>query len=127
MKQGVMRMKESALIRICLLGSIAGIITLYFISFMMVAEELGAGEITQGYIGRKVKLSGVVEGLREHMSGHIFFGIRDETGSVDVVIWEDKAEQLMLSGMNLSRLQDGVGIDVTGRVERYKGNLQVVL
>lgn len=84
-----MRMKESALIRICLLGSIAGIITLYFISFMMVAEELGAGEITQGYIGRKVKLSGVVEGLREHMSGHIFFGIRDETGSVDVVIWEE--------------------------------------
>ncbi len=120
-------MKESVLIRVCLLGSVTGIVALYFISFMLVAEEVGAGEITKDYIGRKVKISGTVEGLREHRSGHIFFEMRDETGSMDVVIWEDKAEQLALSGMNLSRLREGIGIEVTGKVEYYKGNLQVVL
>jgi DNA/RNA endonuclease YhcR with UshA esterase domain len=119
--------KESVLIRICILGSVAGIVALYFISFMIAAEGVGAGEITRDYIGRKVKISGVVEGLSEHRSGHIFFEVRDDTGSVDVVIWEDKAEQLMLSGMNLSRMENGIGIEVTGSVEYYKGNLQVVL
>jgi DNA/RNA endonuclease YhcR with UshA esterase domain len=122
-----MSMKEITLIRVCLLGSVAGIIALYLISFTMVAEEVGSGEITQDHIGMRVKLSGFVEGLREHSSGHIFFELRDDTGVVDVVVWEDKAEQLMLSGTELERLQDGAGIEITGRVERYRGSLQVVL
>jgi DNA/RNA endonuclease YhcR with UshA esterase domain len=123
----VLCVKDSSLIRICLLGSVAGIAALYFVSFMVVAEELGAGEINQNHAGRKVRVSGIVEDLREHRNGHIFFGIRDETGSVDVVVWEDRVEQLKLSGIDMGRIREGAGIEITGSVELYRGDVQVVL
>lgn len=120
-------MKESFLIKVCITGSIAGLVSLYFISFMIVPEEIGPGELSPEFLGRKVRLSGTVQELRTHPSGHVFFELADETGSADVVIWEDKAEQLLLSGVNVSKIENGVGMEVTGSVEYYKGNLQVVI
>ncbi len=120
-------MDEKTLIRVCLLGSVVGITSLYLLSFMIVPVDLGAGEIAREHIGRKLRLSGTVHDLRLHRNGHIFFKLADDTGSVDVVIWEDRAEQLALSGVNLSRLRNGAGIRITGDVEYYKGRLQLVV
>ena len=120
-------MKERTLIRICLLGSVLGIISLYFLSFMIVAVDVGAGEISQEHIGRKVRLSGTVQELSIHRSGHMFFELADDTGSIDVAIWEDRVEQLALSGMDMSRLKNGAEIELAGDVEYYKGGLQVVV
>jgi len=119
--------KDSTLIRICILGSVAGIISLYFLSFMIVPVDAGAGEVGQDLVGRRVRLSGTVNSLEVHRNGHMFFEIEDSTGSVDVVIWEDRAEQLSLSGTDLSRIRDGAELAVTGDVERYRGRIQVVV
>jgi DNA/RNA endonuclease YhcR with UshA esterase domain len=126
-KIAVFCVKESFLIKICLLGSVAGILSIYFLSFMIVPEEIGAGEITENHAGRKVKLSGTVEGFRLHSNGHVFFEVTDDTGSVDVVIWEEKVEQLMLSGTDVTRITEGISIELTGTVELYRGSVQVVI
>ena len=120
-------MKETLLIKICLLGSVVGILSIYFLSFMIVPEEIGAGEITENHVGRKVRLSGTVEGFRMHSNGHVFFEVMDETGSVDVVIWEERVEQLMLSGTDVTRITGGIPIGLTGTVELYRGSVQVVV
>ena len=127
MKIAVFYVKESFLIRICLAGSVIGIFSIYLLSFTIVAEEVGAGEIGNSDVGRKVRLSGEVDNLRLHSNGHIFFDLKDETGSIDVVIWEDRAEQLRLAGTDLDNIRDGAGIEVTGNVELYRGSVQVVL
>lgn len=120
-------MKERTLVRICLLGSVLGIVSLYFLSFMIAAFDVGAGEISQEHIGRKVRLSGTVQELSIHRSGHMFFELADDTGSIDVAIWEDRVEQLALSGMDMSMLRNGADIELTGDVEYYRGGLQVVV
>ena len=127
MKVAVFCVKESFLIRICLIGSVIGIFSIYLLSFTIVAEEIGAGEITGMYVGKKVSVSGRVENLRLHSNGHIFFDLRDDTGSIDVVIWEDRAEQLRLAGTDMGRIRDGAGIRITGMVELYRGSVQVVV
>ena len=88
---------------------------------------MAAGEIGNTDVGRKVKLSGEVENLLFHRNGHIFFDVRDDTGSIDVVIWEDRAEQFRLAGTDLEKIREGTGIEVTGVVELYRGSVQVVL
>jgi exonuclease VII large subunit len=119
--------KENQLIKICVVGSIAGIISIYFVSFLFTAEEVNPGDITESYLGRKVKVSGSVEDLRFHENGHIFFDLKDDRGSIDIVIWEDRVQSLMLSGTDFSKISEGVGIELTGYVESYKGNFQIVV
>ena len=119
--------RESTLVKLCILGSVIGIASLYFLSFMLIPVDAGAGEITREHIGRKVTLSGEVQELRFHSNGHIFFELHDETGSAEVVIWEDSVEQLELSGIDMSRLENGANITITGDVEYYRGGIQVVL
>lgn len=120
-------MRESTLVKFCILGSLIGIVSLYLLSFMLIPVEAGAGEITREHIGRKVTLEGELRELRLHRNGHIFFELHDDTGSADVVIWEDSVEQLELSGVDMSRLENGANITITGDVEYYRGGIQVVL
>jgi exodeoxyribonuclease VII large subunit len=94
---------------------------------MFLPEEINTGELTETYIGRKVKVSGTVENLRVHENGHIFFDLKDDAGSIDIVIWEDRVESLKLSGTDFSKIENGIGIQLMGNVERYKGNLQIVV
>ena len=120
-------MNERTLVKVCLIGSVLGIISLYFLSFMLIPLDAGAGQISRNHIGRKVTLTGTIQDIRIHSSGHIFFELHDRTGSADVVMWEDTVEQLELSGVNMSRFVEGAGITITGDVEYYRGGVQVVV
>lgn len=120
-------MKVNTLIKICVIGAVAGIISLFFISQMILPLEVSPGEISQDLVGRKVKVSGTVGDTRVHPSGHIFFEIGDESGSIDVVIWEEKAEQMALTGIDIGKIRDGAYLEATGYVEYYKGDPQIVL
>lgn len=120
-------MKESFLIRICLIGASVGLIALYFLSLMITPVDVAPSEIRQDLLGRKVVMSGTVRELRQHPNGHIFFELEDESGSSDIVIWEEKAEQLRLSGVDLDRIRNGIILNITGSVELYRGSLQVVV
>lgn len=121
-------MKESNLIRICLIGSVAGIISLYLIStFLLVPVDMNAGEISGSDVGKRVRISGTIQDFRVHDNGHYFFTLADDTGSIDAVIWEEKIEQLRLSNTDLSRFRNGANIQITGDVELYRGNPQVVI
>jgi DNA/RNA endonuclease YhcR with UshA esterase domain len=119
--------KEGTLIWICIAGSAIGIVSLYFLSFMLISLELSPGEVGQQHLGRRVSLSGTAQNVEFNRNGHIFFDLADDSGDVEVVIWEDRAEQLELSGLNMSRLRNGAVVEITGDVEYYRGRIQVVL
>jgi DNA/RNA endonuclease YhcR with UshA esterase domain len=122
-----MGMNERTVLLICLLGSFAGIVSLFFLSFMTEPVRVDPGELGSDMIGSKVVMSGTASGVRTHPGGHIFFSLVKGNGSSDIVIWEDRAAQLELSGINLSNIRDGVGMEVTGSPELYKGNVQLVV
>jgi exonuclease VII large subunit len=112
---------------ICIIGSFLGITSLYFISFLLTAEDIEIDEIGRDYIGRRVALSGNISDFRVHRNGHLFFTILDNTGSLDVVIWEDRVEQLELSGINLNNLESSSEVRIIGNVEIYRGDMLIVI
>jgi DNA/RNA endonuclease YhcR with UshA esterase domain len=121
------KLRENTLLVICLAGSLAGISSLYLVSFLIEPAEMLPGDVGIEDVGKRVRLSGTVEDVRYHENGHIFFTLAGNRSGVDVVIWEDKVEQLRMSGMDLSLITEGAMLEITGDVELYRGNPQVVL
>lgn len=123
---GMIGMKEEEMMRICLAGSIIGILVLYFIALYLPSTEMDIGEVTGNVIGSVVKVEGQVEDFYEHRSGHYFFDLADGTGKVRVVVWEQMVEELRLGGVNVSDIRDGARLEITGTVERYRGELELI-
>ncbi len=119
-------MDDRQLMKLCFAGAFAGIVALYFVSFYTESSPVGAGEVTSGMSGRIVRVAGEVTGLYRHSNGHIFFSLMDETGKVRVVLWQDDVERLELSGTNISGVRNGMYAEVTGTVETYRGEPEII-
>jgi DNA/RNA endonuclease YhcR with UshA esterase domain len=120
-------LREDLLTKICFFSAIIGIVSLYLISFTLVAEDLDLDSLNANLVGKKVTLSGSVDDVRNHKNGHIFFKMRNNTNSIEVVLWESKVEQLRLNGYDLSMISEGNRLQITGTLEMYKGNIQLVV
>ena len=119
-------MNERTMLKICLVGSIAGIIALYFITITITPLDVKIGEVTGELVGKVVNVKGTVTDFYEHKDGHYFFDIKDGTGELKVVLWDSLVEQLRLGGMNVDEIRDGAELELTGTLEIYKGELELI-
>jgi exonuclease VII large subunit len=119
-------MNEEKMLRICLAGSILGLLALYFIATNLAAVHVKIGEVSGNLMGSVVKVDGEVGDFYEHSSGHLFFNLMDESGRIRVVVWSDMAEELGLTGFNVSGIRDGARLEITGTVEMYRGELELI-
>lgn len=119
-------MNESVMFRICIAGSIAGLIALYLITINIAPLDVKIGEVTGMLIGNIINVRGTVTDFYEHEDGHYFFRIRDDTGSLRVVMWDDIVKQLSLGGIDVDEIGNGVMMDITGTLEIYKGDLELI-
>lgn len=119
-------MNESELLRVCIIGSVLGIIALYILTSQPVYNNVKIGEVDNSCIGNIVNITGNVVNLYEHRDGHLFFDLDDGTGSIKVVLWDDVLRRLELDGVNISHIENGVKLQVLGTVEIYKGEFEVL-
>lgn len=117
-------MKESSLNRYCLIGAVAGILLLYAYSFVGFQKEIDISSIDSSMAGSTVNVSGRVQDAYFHKDGHVFFTLDDGTGGIKVVIWKDVAMQLELMGS--SRIRNNKSLNIEGKVEKYKDELELV-
>jgi exonuclease VII large subunit len=117
---------EKKMLKICLVGSITGLIALYFITISITPVDVNIGEVTGDLVGKVVNMKGTVTNFYEHKDGHYFFDIRDETGELKVVLWDNLVEQLRLGGVNVDGIRDGTVLELTGTLEIYKGELELI-
>jgi DNA/RNA endonuclease YhcR with UshA esterase domain len=118
-------MNEKQLVWVCLIGSIIGITTLYFIVIQIHSEHVNIGEINQNHIGKSVNLTGKVVELRIS-NGHLFFDLQDETGRIKVILWNDTLELLEMNGVNITKISNNAKLNIIGSVQLYKGELEVI-
>ncbi len=118
-------MDEKRLTKISLVGSLIGLVALYFVVSAIEANQVSIGEIDQTKVGTQVKASGEIKGFRES-KGHFFFTLDDGTGSIKVVIWQDTVEELELSKFDTSRIRNGAKIEIIGEVQLYKSELEIM-
>lgn len=72
-------------------------------------------------VGTTVTVSGKIMSHNYHKDGHLFMTISDGTGSMRVTIFSDLASRI-----NPDNVAKSVTIRVTGNVDEYKGNLQII-
>ena len=69
-------------------------------------------------------VSGEISSLKIHENGHIFLKVRDESGEVMVVIFKNVVSKL--KEKELACLELNKTMKIEGRVEEYRGNLELV-
>ncbi len=120
-----MELSERGLLKISLIGTVIGLVALYFVVGTLVPEEKVIGEISTGSIGAFVEVSGTISEFRQS-EGNIFFTLEDSSGSIKVVLWKNVLDRLVLKGFDLEKLKDGNKVVVEGSVEGYKGEMEII-
>ena len=106
-------MKEKTLLKISLIGSLAGILLLFIISGKLKVDEKVIAEIDETEFGSSVRISGVVADVKER-------------GSV-ILINVAQLEQIEVVVFNANiTLNKGDYVEVTGSLGEYEGNMQLI-
>lgn len=71
---------------------------------------------SQDFVLKAVKVSGEVSNCKYHSSGHIYFTLKDENGSLACVMFASNR-----NGLNFT-LSDGMKIEAEGRIDVYERN-----
>ncbi len=120
-------MNERTLVRLCLAGSVIGIVALYFSLSLIQVPRCRTGEITPAMSGSMANVSGKVSDVYVHRNGHIFFTLNDGSGEVKVVVWDSVARALGRKGINATEdIRNGALLEVTGEVILYRGETEIV-
>lgn len=118
-------MDEKFLMKVSLTGVLVSLVLLYVITIQNLSFHVKIGEIDKSFIGRTVNVTGEITGVFES-KGHIFFDLKDDTGKIKVVLWEDTVEFLDINNVNVSEIKNGNEINIIGNVQLYKGELEVI-
>ena len=71
--------------------------------------------ISQDYLLKNITVSGEISNLKYHSSGHIYFSLKDDTGTLPAVMFK----QSRANGLKF-QMTDGQAVSVTGRVDVYQ-------
>ncbi|MFQ5815204.1 MAG: exodeoxyribonuclease VII large subunit [Candidatus Hydrothermarchaeaceae archaeon] len=119
-----MRLDDAGLLKISLGTSTIGLLLLLLVSSASQPATVSIGEIDYDEVGSLVSIEGSIASKRVHKDGHIFLKVEDGTGKISTVVFSSEAEKLDSS--ILECLVEGRRISVTGRVEEYRGALEVI-
>jgi DNA/RNA endonuclease YhcR with UshA esterase domain len=79
------------------------------------------GALTTADVGRVVTLRGTL-GEPDEFSSGIRFLLDDGTGSIILLLWDNVYDDIA----EADRLVSGAQVEVTGRIEEYRGDLEIV-
>lgn len=108
-------MQEQMLLKISLLISLAGLVSLFWIASNPDFDATPVGSITPDDVGRAIKACGDIEDKFTSKNGHVFFQLNDGSGKIKVVVF------------NSTKITVGEESScVTGRVDVYKGEIEII-
>jgi DNA/RNA endonuclease YhcR with UshA esterase domain len=104
------------LIKISITVAIVGIIALFFIVKYQQQNTVKISDLEQGQIER---ITGMINSVYVSKDGHTFLKVTDSSGEISVVAFKS-------SNIDVYDLEIGDQISVLGRVEEYKGSLEII-
>ncbi|MFQ5647843.1 MAG: exodeoxyribonuclease VII large subunit [Candidatus Aenigmatarchaeota archaeon] len=117
-------MDESLLTRVALACSIFGLAGLFFVSSSLTGAVVGIGGLTPESIGVGVKVCGNITDKHVSRAGHMFFQVADRSGAIDVVVFNSTVDRIASSDPR--GLEVGNGVCVLGKLDIYKGELEIL-
>lgn len=113
------------MVKISVIGVSVSLVLLYIITSQNLSFHVNIGDIDRSFTGKTVNVTGEITGMFRS-KGHVFFDLKDDTGKVKVVIWEDILEFLEINNVNVSEISNGNKINIIGNVQLYRGELEVI-
>ena len=107
-------MKHRNAYKISVALSILGLTLMYGSSLYIQIEKVQIGDIESSWQGRNVVAEGEAVNVTRSEE-HLFFDLKDKTGSILVVEFDSN-----------TKLNDGEFVKVTGKVEVYEGQLEII-
>ncbi|MFB6217327.1 MAG: exodeoxyribonuclease VII large subunit [Candidatus Aenigmatarchaeota archaeon] len=116
-------MDDRSLYRFSLILSVAGILFILVLVHFTGPEAVKVSSIDSDHVGQRIQTQGQIEGLHTTETGHLFFHVKDERDEIRVVVFrEDLAEM----GLNRKLIQNGDVVSITGDVDTWNGQLEIV-
>jgi DNA/RNA endonuclease YhcR with UshA esterase domain len=84
-------------------------------------EARAIGDVTAADVGTTLLLEGTL-GEMEIFSAGVKFPLDDGTGTIILLLWQDVYDTIP----DADRLVAGVGVEVTGEIEEYRGDLEII-
>lgn len=94
---------------------------LQVLAVAMASAHTAIGEVTSTDVGQTLTLMGVL-GEPESFSKGIKFPLSDDTGTIVLLLWQDVYDALP----DADRLAPGARVEVTGRIDEYRGDLEII-
>ncbi|MBN2101857.1 MAG: OB-fold nucleic acid binding domain-containing protein [Candidatus Aenigmarchaeota archaeon] len=116
-------MKESSLKKITLAGSIIGLVFLYFVSVNIGQDYVKICEIGEKDIGSIITTMGFIDEMNFN-KGHIFITLKDETGTIRVVIWNETVNSVGNEFRN--KIERGTLLKLRGEVKKYESQIEII-
>ncbi len=113
-----MQLNDLLIRRLCLLLSIAGLSSVFFLSAIQEPLIIKLSEINDSQLSDNISTKGFVSWSRIS-KGILFFEIRD-IEEMKCVIFTPTTEQLTL-------VKKGAFVQVSGRLELYEGELEIIV
>jgi DNA/RNA endonuclease YhcR with UshA esterase domain len=102
-------------------ASASGLLMMFVLASAAEPEKVELAALDEGMLGDTVTVEGTVKSKRVSGAGHVFLVLTDGIIELDVPIFHDVASKTDLDSTAVkSKLQ------VTGVVDKYRGELQVV-
>ena len=108
-------MEEKTLLRVSFSVGIVGILLMLVVEQWYLLPLLEIGTLDEKELGKAVRVAGKAEAV-SYRAGNLFFVLVDSTGRINAVAFKGKGG-----------LRNGEELVVEGKLERYKGKLELVV
>lgn len=114
-------MSERTIAKLSLLCSLTGLAALYFSAVNAHPAITAIAKLNDDFTGTKITISGRVIDLRNHVDGHLFLTLKDDSGgAISVPVFASVRSQLNEPVELLDVIQ------VTGLVKEYQNELEII-
>ncbi len=116
----VIQINESALLKICLIMSVTGLVMIYCLVQNVNPKNVHIGELNTGMTGETIKICGSI--TSKYISKQaVFLEIADESGDIKVVFFEDFAKT-----SNAYETEENKEVCITGILDTYNEKLEIL-
>jgi DNA/RNA endonuclease YhcR with UshA esterase domain len=111
-------------LKLSLLVSTVGLGMLFYVSITYEESVESISQLDYDSVGNRVAITGEILSKSTHKEGHIFLKVGDSSGWIRVALFDSYVERL--SEGQLDCLRVGGSLWIRGRVEEYRGSLEIV-
>jgi RecJ-like exonuclease len=109
-------MNENSLLKISLILSLVGILTIFYISETTSVDLSKISDLSKDDLDKKVRIKGEIISIGD-TPGLMIINVKDPTGTMVAILFKDN------STINIERNQV---IDILGILAEYKGELEII-